>query len=876
MTEALITTQRDTLLSTGRTDTADVLLAQDSESREDSQFLIRDLADIREEDVATAGGKAVNLGVLMRAGLPVPPGISVSTGAYDYYCERDELPPGLVQAILKIKRALGGYVAIRSSATCEDGAELSMAGVFSSYYVSEDAEVERALRSIYAQARSPEVSKYLSLHGIDPEDVKMGIVVQELIRPEFSGVMYVPDGASTALIQYVRGFGEILVDGQTHGSSVIIDMDRKRIIESAGYEAHPFPDGFVETAVAHIARIRRAFPDGSHDIEFAYREGRMFIVQTRPLTTELGNVRLEETPDATLEATKRKARGIAAQEREELGTSTAVLTDSNFSELLPRPTEMDFGIFTHIFTGRDGVPGAIQLGRREMGYPLGDESVGMLHRIGGRVYASVSRDAATFYAGFPSYEEYFDTLVEEYLQAITRDLSKGSYPEIGLYLQDPTLEDLVARYGEKKGAAYYERYKAFLRRIHAEAESFHVAFRQKDEPALKAYVSSMERVDITQLSNRFLASRFDSILEHMRTTSCVMFVKAARLGFYYSQRLLADLTRFGMSEQEAQETFGTLTQGLDGSMITDVNIHIAQALSVEEALSFAKDTVGHFSTGEMLEIRHPRLKDDVRALKNYVDGIRAGDYAKSFARQKEQRIVLEGQLLSRIPEEERASFAETVSFAQTYMALRETVKYYFTQEYSLLKDILEVLEDRLSLGEGDIYFVDTSELGGLVDDPEGMKHLIRARRQEFDNYALLDMPAVIREGDIDSLAISAENGAEFTELKGTFLASGPKVQGTVVNVNDFAKLEDAEKAMIACRQGGSAVILVATQLTLAHDPLINRADGLVVENAGIVSHAAQRAREMGKGAIGGIPAKYLKTGMRIEFDPANRSVRKLP
>ncbi len=71
------------------------------------------------------------------------------------------------------------------------------------------------------------------------------------------------------------------------------------------------------------------------------------------------------------------------------------------------------------------------------------------------------------------------------------------------------------------------------------------------------------------------------------------------------------------------------------------------------------------------------------------------------------------------------------------------------------------------------------------------------------------------------------------------------------------------------------IILAAKQLTLIHDPLIAAAAGLSIENCGIVAHGAQRARELGIGAIGGIRSKKLKTGMRVSYDPKEKLIRNL-
>jgi phosphohistidine swiveling domain-containing protein len=208
------------------------------------------------------------------------------------------------------------------------------------------------------------------------------------------------------------------------------------------------------------------------------------------------------------------------------------------------------------------------------------------------------------------------------------------------------------------------------------------------------------------------------------------------------------------------------------------------------------------------------------------------------------------------------------------MALRETAKYLFTKEYLLLRDTLELLEQKTGLTNGDIYFLYPRELAALVAAPSAMHHLIRARRQSFKNYEELDMPHVIREFDVDRITLASDSEVDFIEAKGKFLAEGPSVEGRIVNLDEWPILEEASDLMRQYNIQGIAVVLVSTQMNLSHDPFIARAAGLVIENAGIVAHGAQRARELGKGAIGGIKARQLKTGMKVYFDPQNQLIRK--
>jgi pyruvate,water dikinase len=843
---------------------------------------IRALDQIGSHDIALLGGKAARLGILTTAGLPVPKGFCVTTEAYVFFREKQRLPDGLIDSLEVIRNSLGGKIAIRSSATCEDGDALSMAGVFESRYVREDDDIQTAIEHIYLQVGSKEVTTYMALRGIDTDSVQMGLVIQELIDPELSGVVYTGINAEDILVQYIDGFGARLVDGEVSGSAVILSTKSKIIAESVNYELRPLPRVAIEQIVHFAEIIGHIFERGNHDIEFAYRDGEVFILQSRTLTKEIESVNLDESIEETLAVTKHRLHQIADEEKKVIGTARAVFSNSNFSELLPRPTEMDFGVFAYIFTGLDGYPGAIQLGREEMGYSPGKEAIGLINYIGGKPYFSVSRDAATFYAGFPeTRKEYFRTLVNEYLDIVQNNPNKGKYPEMELYLQDPTLEDLQVRYGDK-AQGYYQVYRTFVTKMDAFANAFKEQLEKTELPNIKHFLENMHKIVIDTFSNTDLIVYINQILEHLRTVSCVDFVKAARLGFYYSQRIQLELKKsLRMADDELTQKISQLLQGLEGSMITDVNLAIADASSMEEALIACNNYtsnmyIGHYSIAEILEIRHPRYKEHSEALKAYIYGIRqTGRYKEDFEKQREERLRVQESLLALLSGEDARILAQVITAAQTYMALRETVKYYFTYEYALIRNALELLQGRLGLERGDIYYLYPKELPVLVNDTWAMSHIIRSRKQAFHNYQYLDLPTVIRESDIDGLSLSLNVENDFTELRGKFLASGEAVQGVIVNLDSFSRLDEAEAVIKQYTKQEIPIILATKQMNLGHDPLIMSAAGLIIENAGIVSHGAQRARELGRGAIGGIKSKYLRTGTKIYFDPSHKIVRKL-
>lgn len=826
------------------------------------------------------GGKAKNLARLTQAGFPVPIAVTVSTESFAHYQTTGHIDSSLVRELERIRETMGGKVAVRSSATCEDGQDLSMAGVFETHYLQSSGQsVEQAIKSIYEQALSQEVREYLDLHPNAQSGVEMAVVIQKLIEPDTSGVIYTDVDENGILIQFTNGFGDQIVDGLTEGSTLIYSPQEGRVLRSKNTDLVRLSDDVISSLVDLSTRIKESFGDSPQDIEFAIEGDKVYILQARTLTTEITGVNLEMSREDIVQHVQERVRQIVAQEKIALGSETVILSDSNFSELLPRPKEMDFGVFAYIFTGSNGTPGAIQLGRQQMGYPLGDESVGFMHYVGGKPYFSIAKDAHTFYAGFPeTKEEYHHSLVSEYLSQIQEDPEKGEYPEMGLYLQDPTLEDLTRRYGQEKGSEYLRTYQEFKARMAGHADTFMAEYLQEGKPGTDEFIHSMKEVVLQELSIDQLVSQAQTILEHMRTVSCVHFVKSARLGFYYSQRLQGMLKdNFGMNQDEVTATFAGLNQGLEGSEITQANLRIARADDFHAALAIGQQVVGHYSTGEMLEIRHPRLKDDQNALHSYVEGIYSArdQYTSEFERQQSDRERSETGLLSILDSQPdlQEEFQRVMRASQTYMALRETVKYQFVREYSLLRDVLVEVADRCTINEEDVFSLYPREIEEFVLNPGTFEAQVAERQERFAKYNLVDLPPIIRESDIDQLGEESEELTDHFELFGKLLAQGQALaEAIIVNIEDFETVKAAREVLLFYRSQALPIVLVASQMNLSHDPLIVHADGLVIENAGLVSHGAQRARELGRGAIGGIRVKHLKTGEHVSFDPSSKKV----
>ena len=221
--------------------------------------VVRRLAEVGGADKPSVGGKAAALGELTHAGIPVPPGFVVLTGAFGQAMAAldpsgslarsvADLSPGDVSAIARVAAGVreritalplpadvvaevtaayealssGGAadpVAVRSSATMEDSATASFAGLQDTYLaVRGPAAVLDAVRRCWASLYNDESVAYRRRMALPEDGLAMGVVVQRMLRPRAAGVMFtrspVTGDRSVVAIEGTWGLGSALVAGE--------------------------------------------------------------------------------------------------------------------------------------------------------------------------------------------------------------------------------------------------------------------------------------------------------------------------------------------------------------------------------------------------------------------------------------------------------------------------------------------------------------------------------------------------------------------------------------------------------------------------------------------------------------------------------------
>jgi pyruvate,water dikinase len=257
---------------------------------------------------AQVGGKGAALGLLTRAGLPVPAGFCVTVEAMS----RLESPP-VVSAIEAALAALDApAMAVRSSAFGEDGATASFAGAHLSLLNVRSSEgVLRALGQIGASADSDGARAYRARHAISGEP-RIAALVQTMVNAEAAGVLFTRDpmsGREQFVVEASFGLGEAVVSGfvtpdrfvlSAEGDLLEEQISKKEVVTvpaeegttTATLEAARALVRCVDPATLRtLARLGKRCEEvlGSHqDIEWALAEGAVWILQSRPITAHRG------------------------------------------------------------------------------------------------------------------------------------------------------------------------------------------------------------------------------------------------------------------------------------------------------------------------------------------------------------------------------------------------------------------------------------------------------------------------------------------------------------------------------------------------------------------------------------------------------------
>jgi pyruvate,water dikinase len=262
------------------------------------------LVEARDESIF--GSKAVGLGEAAREGLPLPPGVALSGDIVEAVASGED---SAIEQVVRSVHDLPVPLAVRSSAVDEDGADASFAGQHLTLLnVRSAGEVNDAVREIWWSANSDSAITYRQRVGLFRRP-SVGVVVQSLLDPESAGVMFTQNpvtGDDELMVEASWGLGEAVVAGLVIPDHFRIARSGEVLERTPGLKRiviRPLPEGGTreeevapelteqlclgDDQLAELGRLAdrcEAVYGRARDIEFAFADGNLYLLQCRAVT----------------------------------------------------------------------------------------------------------------------------------------------------------------------------------------------------------------------------------------------------------------------------------------------------------------------------------------------------------------------------------------------------------------------------------------------------------------------------------------------------------------------------------------------------------------------------------------------------------------
>jgi pyruvate,water dikinase len=806
----------------------------------------RAFAEITPSDLQLVGGKGLSLGLLAAAGLPVPEGFCITTAAFRK--ANGSVNAALEESLVASYRSLGGgLVAVRSSATAEDGAVTSFAGQQETILgVDGEAALKEAVERCWASLHTERAKAYRQKQGVDDGGLAMAVVVQRLIHAEVAGVLFTHDPhdptGERMLVEASWGLGEAVVSGRVTPDSFQIDrasgaVRERRLgvknlrITAAGEEqvATEQQSQFCldEAQLAKLAELGRKVENyygEPRDVEWAYADGRFWLLQARPITT-VGAAERERVRREEIE----KLRKIADPK----GT---VWSRCNLIEVLPEPTPMTWAVIHALLSGSGGSG----LMYRDFGFTPDPalEKLTVYDLIGGRPYCNLSREPR-LQSAKPLFGYNFALYKQQPLLALDPkpDTSRMLGSFFGKIVRMPGIVWHLIR---------------TTRRIQKGSRTFAEEFRNSIVPAFLAEVEKAESDDLSRLDPPALRERFEFWVRRTLVEFARHSLKPTLFAQFALQVLEQQLKK-PLGQERTCEALTDLSAGAAPDPETDLPRAIREAATGVMSHAEFMRRFGHRGSNEM-ELAQPRWNEDSAALDRLLDAthpVRETPTAGPTPLEKWERLSAEAKLNSIVAK----AMAGHVERLHVHLGLREMAKHHLMRGYAQIRRTLVELDRRFNLNGG-IFFLTPEELPALIAGND-FARTIDQRRKYRSTALSLEIPPVLFSDDLETIGRPQPAPSGAAQLHGIALSAGV-AEGPALVLTEPS----------AAPASSDAYILVCPSTDPAWVPLFVGAKGLVMESGGSLSHGAIVAREFGLPAVGGLPGvlRQIKTGQRLRID----------
>jgi rifampicin phosphotransferase len=866
----------------------------------------RDVVKLNEVDrtqIALVGGKGAQLGELLRIdGVQVPDGVCVTTAAYRRIVaaapavdalvdglsgldpddretiaarsapvraaiEAIAVPDDLASAIAAAVGRMGhdAAYAIRSSATAEDLPSTSFAGQQDTYLnVVNPAEVVRRVGRCWASLFTDRAVAYRLRHGIDHRDAHMAVVVQRMVAPRVSGVLFTADPISgnrrISTVEAVLGLGEALVSGRARADLHTVRDDAVlttaiaskpaalRAGPGAGIREEPVDPAerdrpaLTDEQVVDLVRLGRrieAHMGGPQDIEWCLVDDGFRIVQSRPLTTLFPVPEVDDDTGHVYVSVGHQQ--MMTDPMKPLGLAVWQMTT-------PRPmTEAGGRLFVDVTLA---------------------------------LAAPASRAALLDLSGRsdPLLRDALETVLDR--GDLVPSLPEDTPGEPPLPQRPPTPldpdPDLVRELIERNRTSV-ERLRQEIRTRSGTAL---LDFVREDVHELRALLFAPDSHAVIMAAMESTWWLNDRMEEWLGVTNAADALTRSVPHNVTSEMGLALLDVSDVIRPHPKVVaFLDGLEGDEGDEFLDELAGLPGGTEAGDAIRAYLDAYGMRCIGE-IDITRPRWSETPGALAPVIlDNVAAftpGEAERRLAQGREEAEHAERDLLARLralPDGQKKA-AETkvmIDRVRTFVGYREYPKYGMVSRYAVYKQgLLEEAERLVAAGvvgeREDVFFLTFDELDQVVRTQRVDESLVANRKDAFASYRQLTSPRVLTSDGEALLGSYRREDLRPGALPGLGVSAGT-VEGRarVVLAMAAADIEPGD-------------ILVTAFTDPSWSPLFVSIGGLVTEVGGLMTHGAVVAREYGLPAVVGVDAatRRIPDGQRIRVDGTHGTIELLP
>lgn len=865
------------------------------------------------------GGKARALAHLSESGFVIPAWFVVSPeafhrslGAEDQTTLESAQDAASIRAVVEkvypapeveaeLQKALeqlcsqGELVAVRSSASDEDGAEHSFAGQLDSFLFVPLAEVPGKVAAVWRSGFSERIVAYRKEHGLPLTPRPPAVLVQRMVQADAAGVAFSADPVSgrrgVAVVSAVFGLGSALVSGEADADTYRVDRDgtigeRSIVEKKSAHRADPsaqegvslvnLPSDRVNMpaindeqarAVAEMARRTARHFGRPQDIEWAIEAGQLYLLQSRPITS------LARMPDPDGELN--------------------IWDNSNIAESYSGvTTPMTFSFIRFVYENVYRQFCRMMRVPEEKIEAHNDIFSHMLGLVRGRVYYNLL-NWYRLIALLPGYEANRGFM--EQMMGVKEPLPDHLAKELGESTWLGRLRDRFRLMGSVLALVrqhfsidrQIRRFYARLRDALGEGRPDLSGLRPDE---LVAHYRNLERKLLTRwdapLVNDFLAMIFYGVLGKLTRKWCGDEDGTLQNDLLCGEggMISAEPAARVRSLAEVAAQHPDLTSTLVEGSLAQIHSAIARVPEFEKPYREYLDKFGDRCLEE-LKLESPTLFDDpltlLRSIGQFAQRLRSSEEGIPTSIEAEIRRAAEERVQKSLGWRplRRLTFWWVLRNARARVRDRENLRFERTRLFGRIRELVLELGrklyalDRLDDAR-DVFYLELDEVLGVVDGTAtttDLRGLVAVRKAEFARYResapadRFETRGIVHAGHTFEGKTREADLVEGEQLKG--LGCCPGVVRGPVRV-----IRDPRNAVLKTGE-----ILVAERTDPGWIMLFPAASGLLVERGSLLSHSAIVAREMAIPAIVSIAGvtRWLKDGDQVEMNGSTGIVRRV-